>query len=232
MDANQSKISAALQNLALISATLTPLLYINGKSFYDGYLHGWRIPGDLFPISFEETLVNGIYAYSFLIAKPISYLFLTSIVIFECIILFDALSDTKTFKNITKKLSTNKKENDDSKSIKNNRKIDTVVTISKYFIAFSFVSIFIFLFFIILQSKSYQKGNEWATDQKTKILTDLKSDNKNVYPKIILENKSKITDNFYGYIIKSSPTNYAILTAKEIYIIPTNQINHMKIQNK
>lgn len=45
--------------------TLIPILYVVGISYYEGKLRGYNIPADIYPQSFETTLVNGaIFLFS------------------------------------------------------------------------------------------------------------------------------------------------------------------------
>jgi hypothetical protein len=53
--------------LSLIAALLgafTPLMYFHGQAFYQGRLSYWRLPADMFPLTLEQTLVNGYVAYT------------------------------------------------------------------------------------------------------------------------------------------------------------------------
>lgn len=70
-----------LSLIAALLGTVTPLMYFHGQAFYQGRLSYWHLPADMFPLTLEQTLVNGYVAYTLMGVPTLLVTFLYTIMV-------------------------------------------------------------------------------------------------------------------------------------------------------
>ncbi len=65
----------ALKLIIAVIGAFAPLMYFHGQAFHQGELSYWSIPADLFPLSFEHTLVRGYIAYTLMSLPKLLFVF-------------------------------------------------------------------------------------------------------------------------------------------------------------
>jgi len=59
----ESALQSILKNSAVLITLTTALLYFHGRAFYSGYLSYWGLSLDLFPLTTEKALIQGVSVY-------------------------------------------------------------------------------------------------------------------------------------------------------------------------
>ena len=103
-DSYLQRILTVLTVLTSLSVLSVPVLYLLGVSFHQGYLRAFGLGDSLFPLSFEQALLQG---FSFLVAKS-DAIGLTILLLFFAAILF---SQPKVKRWLSRRRARNYSEN-------------------------------------------------------------------------------------------------------------------------
>jgi hypothetical protein len=121
--------------LLLPAPTLIPLLYLQGKAFYESHLDAFKIDSGAYPLSFDEALLQGFIFYG----SSWHYLFLMGASLF---VMFPAMNYLTEKINSKAEALRNRKKNKDPHK-KSTAWIDDLIIKNKMEFIFSGILVFI-----------------------------------------------------------------------------------------
>ncbi len=167
----KESLSRYLLNPAIVLGFLTALLYFHGQAFHSGYLSYWGLSNQLFPLSFEDTLIRGGWIYIlfvlnnwFYLLAGIAYIILIYVLVFLLLV--------KKPASFIYKLIHTKKINNGQKFIL--KEVSNIIF--KLLIAF-----FIFLIIPLVMSWANGKGRSIALKEHQNIQEGKIASTKNVF---------------------------------------------------
>lgn len=213
-----------LSNSAVIVTIVTALLYFHGRSLYQGYLSYWGLSTDIFPISTEDALFHGVYAYLLLGLEKLKYLLLPLLYTLFLYILLFLFCLNKQFFFIQRLI--------DSKRFdvfnKRQKELISDFTTGIQKISITILAVFCFLLVTLLSS---EKGKSVAEKDHQKVTARNQAPKEFRKTSVFFHDEENRITRITGHHIASSPLFCAIDTREGVQVIPFSRIILIQIPN-
>ncbi len=209
----KESLSRYLLNPAIVLGFLTALLYFHGQAFHSGYLSYWGLSNQLFPLSFEDTLIRGGWIYILLVINNWFYLLsgITYIILIYGLVFLFLFKKPASF--LYKLIHT--------KKINNGQKF--ILEESSNIILKLLIAVLILLTIAIVMSWAIQNGKSIALKEHQQILDGKITTTKNVFISY-LDGKGQ-ENAVSGALIQPSSFMVAIYTESgEVLELPASRI--------
>lgn len=222
---SKSSLQLLLKNSAVVITLSTALLYFHGHAYYSSYLSYWGLSLDIFPLTTEDALVQGVYLYFVLALKnlkvfgwAIGYVFCVYLLTF--FLLFDGP------RKLAQKWGLRGKailEDTDHQQWSNSA-FDMVVKIATV--------VMIVCLFAVLTATAIDNGVAWAKRNHQKVLAG--KDEPKPFEKALVtyQDADAKVRVFEGALLKSSVGHVAFYTRGEVLVLPQVRVISIRLPEK
>jgi hypothetical protein len=222
---------------ALVIAVITALLSYFGRTYYGGYNSYWGLPGDLFSLSQEQSIIGGVIAYLLVFINLLNCVIVLFYVV--CCLIFVAMfyclrRVKQWFVSLLRRL-VDWLQPYVNEHLLFSDTIDRIITTLYNLLLAIAVSVFLVIVIAKTSQWASERGNEIARQNHEEILSGKPSIKP--FPSratIVVSNSAKGFDQYSGHLIQTSATHCALYSKETgVTIFPLTNVSRMIIhENK
>lgn len=231
----ENTMKAVLPFIAVALSLLSAMLYLYGQIHYSAYLSAWGLPGGLFPLSKEDSIITGFFRFILYSIKSASYALFIMLVLVSCLfaVFISCYKPVASFLTgalfrLRDKVVPALKRNVAITPTHDNF-VDAIGGITLIIGSFVLVPVLLFLPCIWIGKEAKKSANQ----ERAKIISGFVE--KEDFPlqlRIILyvKNESRGFDQYSGHLINTSSTHCALYNkAKGVTIFPLTSVSRMVV---
>lgn len=216
-----------LKNSAILVTSLTAFFYLVGISFHQGYMSEFGITSKVFPLPFNEAILNGFATSIHILWSSKWYILYTIIGIFILIVLLTLIDEKIIRTEVIKDQKQQEKSNTHNESKKSNSFLNNIIVRIEWLGNLLYAFLIYMIIFVALIGGTIYISNNYGKKTASKFKSNFKSqikngDNENIKMIRFTWNGSEMK----GAVISSSSNYLLIYTEK----LKTVIINHSELK--